>query len=392
MPRPPVIPKIFQVGVNYWPRVAGIEMWSAFDPDTIAREFAQIAALGLRGIRFFVRWDQFQPEPATVDGVMLDRLERFLTLAHEAGLHAIPTLFCGHIAGTNVLPRWALDPAAPPPQFPTIAGGERSPFGCGDLYDGPLLEAQRTFARAVGERLRNHPAIYAWDIGHEFSNVREPGGHKVFAGAHSTAPSTEAMVAAWGRSLATTLRDASGHGATAGTHADDVQTDRNLRLGSLCSAFAFASMQGLQGTATFARHRLDFEAMPFLAMLAASFSYKPVLVSGFGAVAGNERHAETEAAVLCTNVLTRLHADGRLGAYWWDWADGPHAEASGIVRTDGSEKPIAQALRDFAAEQRTVQRAAEMPMIAAVYYYRTLPSSMRTLFGAFLTFIEERRR
>ena len=33
-----------------------------------------------------------------------------------------------------------------------------------------------------------------------------------------------------------------------------------------------------------------------------------------------------------------------------------------------------------------------MPMIAAVYYYRTLPASTRTLFDAFLTFVEERRR
>jgi hypothetical protein len=32
-----------------------------------------------------------------------------------------------------------------------------------------------------------------------------------------------------------------------------------------------------------------------------------------------------------------------------------------------------------------------MPMIADVYYYRTLPTSTRTLYDAFLASVEERR-
>jgi endo-1,4-beta-mannosidase len=113
---------------------------------------------------------------------------------------------------------------------------------------------------------------------------------------------------------------------------------------------------------------------------------------------------EDEMAAYCRNVLERLHADGRLGAYWWCWADydaalraeppfdrAPHELSFGIVRSDGSEKPVAAALAAFARERRTVIAAREMPMIAEVYSYRTLPSSTRTLFEAFLGRVEERR-
>jgi endo-1,4-beta-mannosidase len=109
-------------------------------------------------------------------------------------------------------------------------------------------------------------------------------------------------------------------------------------------------------------------------------------------------------AVYCTRVLERLHADGRLGAYWWCWADyadelrdeppcdqAPHERAFGIVRNDGSEKPVAAALAAFARQQRTVVSANDMPMISSTYYYRTLPVSTKTLFDAFLGFVRERR-
>ena len=75
------------------------------------------------------------------------------------------------------------------------------------LYAGELLEAQVRFARAAGERLREHPGVRAWDIGHEFSNVRELPHAKVSSGEHSKEPAAEREVAAWSRRLAETLND-----------------------------------------------------------------------------------------------------------------------------------------------------------------------------------------
>jgi endo-1,4-beta-mannosidase len=131
-------------------------------------------------------------------------------------------------------------------------------------------------------------------------------------------------------------------------------------------------------------------------MLAAAFSFKPVLVSGIGS-ATFPRVREDENAAYATAVLERLHADGRLGAYWWCWRDDaasvgvPHEPLAGIIRADGTEKPVAMALAAFARESRKRIAPADMPMISSTYYYRTLPVSMQTLYDAYLAFVAERR-
>jgi hypothetical protein len=425
----------FSLGVNYWPRTSAMAMWRRFDAGEIREDFARIAGLGLDTVRFFLRWDDFQPEPDRLDPVMLDRLETVVTLAAGAHLRTVPTLFCGHMSGVNWLPVWSLDRSARQPRFRTITPDGESPLSIGNLYGGRLLDAQLVFARAVGTRLRAHPAVAAWDIGHEFTNVREPSSGHVVSGEHASEPAAEREVADWSRRLSDALEETSTISSTAGTHAGDLTTERHLRLGSLCAPFAFASMQGRTVESAFARSRLDPEVVPFLAMLAAAFSYQPVTVTGFGnptcpgdKFSAFERFAlpgeppnmtispddtafatypcltEHELAEYCTNVLERLHADGRLGAYWWCWADyaddlaaqppfdrAPHERTFGIVRSDGSEKPVAAALAAFAREQRTVVTANDMPMISSTYYYRTLPVSTKTLFDGFLGFVSERR-
>ena len=420
----------FSVGVNYWPRSSATAMWRAFDRGEIAEDFRRIAELGLDTVRFFVRWDDFAPRPDELDPVMLERLETLVSLAADARLRIMPVLFCGHQNGVNYLPAWALDRAGPRGRFPTVCGTTESPYASANTYTGPLLDAQLFFARTVGERLRAHPAIVAWDIGHAFTNVCQPSDAKVVSGEHSTQPASEYEVADWSRRLSATLREAANAPSTAGTHSDDLLYDRNIRLTSLCAPFGFASMQGSTVDCGFARNRLDPEVVPFLALLTAAFSFKRVLVTGFGnptcppaKFSAFERFAlpgeppnmtiapddsvfamypclrEDENAAYCTGVLERLHADGRLGAYWWCWADyapaplgaAPHAGSYGIVRQDGSEKPVAAALAAFARQERDVVKAHDMPMIASAYYYRTLPTSTATMYDAFLGTLDERR-
>ncbi len=411
----------FSLGVNYWPRRSAMAWWRRFDPGEVREDFARIAGLGLDAVRFFLRWDDFQPRPGALEPLMLERLETVVALAAEAGLRTMPTLFCGHMSGVNWLPPWSLDPGTPHGRFRTIAGGAESPYGIGDMYAGPLLDAQLVFARAVGERLRAHPAVIAWDLGNEFSNLREPA--------------TPSAAAEWSRRLTAALRDSSELPVTAGTHGEDLTRDRNLRLASLCAPFPFATMHGYSVYSGFARGRLDPEVVPFLALLAAAFSFEPVLFSEFGnptcppgkrspyervalpdeppnptispddpELAAYACLSEDEIAAYCTQVLERLHADGRLGAYWWCWADyadelrgeppfdrAPHELSFGIVRSDGSEKPVAAALAAFARQQRRVLPANDMPLISADYYYRTLPSSTKTLYEAFLGHVVQRR-
>jgi endo-1,4-beta-mannosidase len=411
----------FSVGINYWPRRSAMAMWRRFDAGEIREDFARIAGLGLDAVRFFLRWDDFQPSADALDPLMLTRLEAVADLCAEAGLRAMPTLFTGHMSGVNWLPAWSLDPQTPHGRFRTICGVAESPYGIGDFYRGELLEAQLLFARTAGRRLHAHPAIVAWDLGNEFSNLREPAN--------------EYDAAEWSRRLSAALGETSALPVTAGTHGEDLTRDRAIRLGSLCAPFAFATMHGYSVYSAFARSRLDPEVVPFLALLAAAFAHQPVLFSEFGnptcppgklspydrvALPGEAPNPtispddpvlaayacldEQEMAAYCTAVLERLHADGRLGAYWWCWADydealraeppfdrAPHERSFGIVRSDGSEKPVAAALSAFARQGRTVVEPHDMPLIADTYYYRTLPRSTATLYDAFLGAVEERR-
>jgi hypothetical protein len=425
----------FSLGVNYWPRRSAVAMWERFDAGEIAEDFARIAALGLDTVRVFLRWDLFQPQMDRVDPVMLERLETLVALAGNAGLRALPSLLCGHLNGANWLPQWALDPRAPRGRYRTFSGDREWPLGCGNIYTGRLLDAQLTLLRGVAQRLGTHPALAGWDLGHEFSSMREPSHVKVSSGDHSQAPADERQVAEWSRRLSAALREDSPAPVTAGTSSADLLADRDIRLASLCMPFAYASMQGDSVSPAFAKGRLDPEMLPFLAMLTAAFSFKPVLITGFGnptcppgKFSAFERFArpgeppnmtispddpvfatypcltEDENAFACTAVLERLQADGRLGALWWCWSDyddefatqppfdiAPHARSYGIVRADGSEKPVAEALAAFARRRLPVVAANDMPMIASAYYYRTLPTSTGTLYEAYLRFIAERR-
>jgi endo-1,4-beta-mannosidase len=390
----------FSLGVNYWPRRSAMAMWRRFDPGEIREDFARMAELGLDAVRFFVQRSDFQPDAHTIDPTMLARLETLADLVAEAGLQAMPTLFCGHMSGVNWLPSWTLDPATPAGRFRTITERGESPYGIGDFYQvGELLDAQVRFARAVGERLRAHPAVMAWDLGNEFSNLREPA--------------SDADAAQWSRTLVDVLQSASGLPVTAGTHGEDLTLDRRIRLSSLCALYPYATMHGYSVYSTFARNRLDAEVVPFLAALTAAFSHKPVLFTEFGNPASQPGTAlpfasldEDEMATYCTAVLRRLHADGHLGAWWWCWTDydealrdeppfdrAPHERAFGILRSNGSDKPVAAALAAFARQRRSVLPAPPTPVdIPEAAYYAALPNATEAAYATFLGAVEERRR
>ncbi len=403
----------FSLGINYWPRRSAMAMWRSFDASEIAEDFAHIAALGLDTVRFFLRWFDFQPEPKRMDRVMLSRLEHVMELASANRLRAMPTFFTGHMSGVNWLPSWTLDSATPSGRFRTMTEAGEAPFGIADFYTGALLDAQLYHVREVGAALRDHPAVVAWDLGNEFSNLREPA---------SINDGRE-----WSKRLTHAVERASGHPVTAGIHGEDLTRDRNVRPSWISEPWVFATMHGYSVYSDFARTRTDAGVVPFLAQLTAAFTHKRVLFTEFGnpscppgKISPFERVAlpdeaplpiispddpvraayaclnEAEMAQYATDVLTRLHADGRLGAYWWCWADyiaaldrtppfdrAPHEMSFGIVRRDGSEKPVAAALAAFARRAPLVLEPHD-PDIFEPAYYADLPQTTHEAYNRFL--------
>ncbi len=405
----------FSLGINYWPRRSAMHMWQRFDPGEIADDMARLADLGFDAVRFFLRWADFQPEAQRMDRVMLARLERVMELIGAAGLRAMPTLFTGHMSGVNWLPSWTLDRTRESGRFRTITERGESPYGIGDIYTGGLLQAQRLHAREVGAALRGHPSIVAWDLGNEFSNICEP---------RSAADARE-----WSKTLTSDLQSMSGHPVTGGIHGEDLTRDRNIRPSSIAEPWAFATMHGYSVYSDFSRSRSDPDVVPFLAALTASLSGKAVLFSEFGnptcptgkrspfdrvplpdepplplislddpLLASYACLDEGEMAAYARGVLDRLHAQGRLGAYWWCFADyadalaatppfdrAPHELTFGIVRSDGSTKPVATALSVFAREARSVVESND-PAIFEPAYYAGLPRTTHDAYARFLEF------
>jgi endo-1,4-beta-mannosidase len=405
----------FSLGINYWPRRSAMHMWQRFDPGEIADDMARIANLGFDSVRFFLRWADFQPDPYRLDRTMLARLERVMELIAAVRLRAMPTLFCGHMSGVNWLPAWTLDRSRPNGRFRTITEEGESPYGCADFYTGGLLQAQRLHVREAGAVLRGHPAVLAWDLGNEFSNLREPA---------SVADACE-----WSKRLTDDLQSVSGHPVTGGLHGEDLTQDRHIRPSSIAEPWAFATMHGYSVYSDFARSRTDPEVVPFLAALSASLCGKPVLFSEFGnptcppgkrspydrvplpgepplpevapddpEVAAYACLSESEMATYARDVLDRLHAQGRLGAYWWCWADyhddlrtappfdrAPHELSFGIVRSDGTTKPVATALSVFAREARSVVEPHDPAMFEPAYY-ADLPHTTHDAYARFLEF------
>ena len=395
----------FLLGINYWPRSSAMYAWERFDLGEIREDLARIQSLGLQLVRFFLTWETFAPAPDTLDAQSLQHFDAVMEAIANAGLQAMPTLFCGHMSGVNWLPTWSLDPASPHGRFRTIAGGLESPYGIGDFYaDERLLAAQELLARRVGERARNHPALYAWDLGNEFSNLREP-----------QKPSD---AAAWSERLTNALRETSNGAVTGGTHGEDLERDRHLRPSTIAQPWQFATMHGYPVYSAFSRGRLDADVVPFLMQLMQSCSDKRVLFSELGnptcppgtispynrvplpgepapeptALPANAAAyaclTEAEMAQYAYAVIDRVHARGGLGAMWWCWADydaslatqppfdrAPHELHFGIVRNDGTFKPVAEALARIASEKRRVL-AAPPPIVSEQTYYASLPAGI----------------
>lgn len=83
------------VGVNYWQTSCGVEMWQQWPADEIRRDLDLLAEMGLDCIRFFLRWQDFEPVAGGYDQKQFERLRQFVGWCAERGIAAHPSLFVG---------------------------------------------------------------------------------------------------------------------------------------------------------------------------------------------------------------------------------------------------------------------------------------------------------
>jgi endo-1,4-beta-mannosidase len=222
-------------------------------------------------------------------------------------------------------------------------------------------------------------------------------------------PPSDTVGEKWAAEMVETIRSIDPvHPVTCGLHIASLLYNNGLRVDQIFSKTDFAVMHSypmyMQGMVS---DPLDPDFVPFTCALTATISGKPVFMEEFGgcsAPPGKESFewewigygreikqfmaSEEALAEYFAEVLPRLVDVGVTGAMPWCFADFDanlwnrppydenwHERYFGLVRPDGSLKPHAKILRNFAASQpmvKTAKRVIKLPYAGANYYENTL--------------------
>ena len=387
----------FVLGVNYWPRRKAMYWWSDFDRAEVEDEFDLIASLGLNVVRLFLLWDDWQADPGSVVPARLDDFATVCDLAADLGLGLDVTFFTGHMSGPNWSPGWLLDPTAPQPSphlRQVISGGKIVSGSYRNMFHDPgALAASQLLVSTVVGGFKDHPAVWMWNLGNE---------PDLFAQPHSAAAGRE-----WVRSLTATIHELDPvHPVTCGLHAASLLEENGFRVDQVYAETDAAVMHGYPMYVDWSRDELDADFVPFLCALVAALAGKPCLAEEWGgctnpdrdestvwewtSYGGNRRTqfmaGESALAEHVEGVLPKLVEVGATGAMLWCFADyaenlwdrppcddhgAKHERHFGLVRSDGTVKPHAETIKQFAATGPVVRpavRTVELDVTPDEYY------------------------
>ena len=345
----------YMVGCNYWASHAGPEMWVNWDEATVRGDLEKLARQGLDTLRVFPNWRDFQPltpyrgqkgrklgyleqkqNKWYLDEGMLARFGVFLDLCHEYHLSCIVGLLTGWMSGRLFAPTALLDK---------------------NLFTDPtaLLFEQR-FVTGMVTRFKDHPAVYAWDLGNECNCLSECDDR-------DTAANWTSLIANAIRAADPTKPVVSGmHGLTAsgiwaiadqGECCDILTTHPYPRW---CFHTYHDTTLSLRTTM-----HATCETK-----LYADLSGRPCMMEEIGTMGPMICSDEAAADFIRLNLFSGW-ANGSEGLLWWcaneqtNLRTPPFSESMierelGLFYADGKAKPVAKELRRFAAFLQTAPK------------------------------------
>ena len=166
--------KEFFLGANYWASHAGTMMWSDWRPDIVERDMQTLAGYGIKVVRAFPLWADFQPitkllggnggvneishgerfldqrnpaDRAGVSKVMIERFKTFCQIADKYGIKLIIALLNGWMSGRDFVP-------------PALIGHDY-------ITDPVALKWEIKFVKYFVSELKDQDNIIVWEAGNE---------------------------------------------------------------------------------------------------------------------------------------------------------------------------------------------------------------------------------
>lgn len=349
-------PGTFAVGCNYWASHAGTHMWRDWRPEVIDKDFRQLAANGIRVLRVFPLWPDFQPiqkvyggggsvkyvgfadgQPLPTTGVeanglseeQLKHFEVLATLAQKHHLKLIVGLITGWMSGQLYAP-------------PALEGRDI-------LTDPEALVWQQKFVSTFVHRLKNQPAILAWDFGNECNVMGKVDNHyqaylwsAVLAGAIKSADATRPLVSG--------MHSLSAEDGAPWRIQDQAATTDVLTTHPYSLWTKYASQDGINTMRTLLHAAAETR-------LYGDLAGKPALTEETG-VMGSMTGGEKEKAAFARTALFSNWAHDCLGTFWWcaydqlSFAYPPYNYSSvenelGLIQEDRTPKPVLGEFKAF---------------------------------------------
>ncbi len=295
----------FMIGCNYWASNAGTEMWREFDEKIIEKDISVLAANGIKCVRLFPNWRDFQPicpvygVMGTVEGYtannstayyldeqMLQRFETVMKICSKYHLRVIVGLLTGWMSGGLFIP-------------PAL-------YGKNLITDPFAIYVEQLYIKGFVQRMKQYDCIYAWDIGNECNCL---------------APTEKRWQnAAWTGTITNAIRAADpARPVISGMHGLHIEADWAIE-----DQAEFTDILTTHPYPYFTRHTkndflLSYRTTLFptaQTKLYAEIGGKPCMAEEMGTLGPTLSSQDSDEDYFRINLLS-LWANGATGALWW---------------------------------------------------------------------------
>lgn len=150
-------------GVNYTPSGSWFHSWLDLDPQAVARDLDQVAALGVDHVRLFPLWPLLQPSRTVIRDQGLADVLTVVDLAGRAGLDVVVDAVQGHLSSFDFVPSWL------------ESWHRRNMFS-----DPAVVTALEEYVRRLSAALADRPQLLGVTVGNEvnqFASAPHPDPH-----------------------------------------------------------------------------------------------------------------------------------------------------------------------------------------------------------------------